>query len=206
MSVHSVGGGNMKFTFCKKQYFYLGLAVISLTLAVTSYVSAQESSEQVETKETEIETPVKRSQGVLPDRFQNRIINLARNMISRMNAAVVRSEQINRRTESRIQKLKEQGVDTETAEMVLEYAKAELVEAKTTLSTLDAMTVAAVSSESPKESYKQVRWQFRIANASIRDSFTHLKTIIELLKNVEIPDETNGIGDERSADVAPEEE
>ena len=160
----------MKFHFCKKQYIYLGLALVSIGLAFTTHVSAQETTA---------------ADPALSERTQNRIINLARNMISRFSAAAERSEQITGRMESRIQKLKAQGVDTAQAEEVLGYARAELNEAKGTIGSLDSMTMEAVTSESPADSYYEVKQQFRIASFSIRDSYTHLRTIIGILSTAE---------------------
>lgn len=199
----------MKFGFCKKQYVYLGLAIVSIGLAVTSHVSAQEptgvtGAESQEQGEVAKEEDTEGEKAVLPESVQNRIINLARNMISRLEAAAERSEQINKRTESRIRKLSEQGVETDTAEMVLKYAKAELTEAQAVLPSLDANMVAAVSSDSPREAYKNVKKQFRIASASVRDSYVHLKTIVGLLKNVETSSPAFEATEEEAVDESEE--
>ena len=91
----------MKRYFCKKQYVYIGLALVSVGLALTTHVFAQEP----QTRDTESvlanrerTIPV---QGNLSEKIQNRIINLARNMLTKMNASINRLSQIISRMDSR---------------------------------------------------------------------------------------------------------
>lgn len=170
-------------------------------MAVTSHVSAQTRDgepEFVPATTTENITPTEESKeatAALPLRIQNRLINLSRNMESRMDAAILRIAQITGRVESRIAKLKAEGMDTSTAETMLEHSKSSLDTARGSITLVDETLINAVTSRNPYEGFRSAKRQFLITTHAIRDAHTHLRTVLELLKE----SEAIGVGDSEEA-------
>lgn len=209
----------MKSIFHKKLYLYLGLAILSLGLALTSHVSAQqpdavpleervfEEDQRAEVREMivdqreDVKDDMKEQRAKLSERTQNRIINLARNMIERIKAAMGRIDNIATRMETRIEKLSKQGINTDAASAEVEYTRNALNDARDTLETLDADVQHTVFSDSPKENFKKLREAFTSAKNSVQSAHTHLLTALNLLKDAvreaengardTVPDQTN---------------
>lgn len=197
----------MKFTLCKKQYLYIALAVLSLSLAITTHVFAQESqsalslpaisnseAERLNQEQSEMNERIEagreeRSErknavrGALTERIQDRIINLSRNMEGRMRAALERLEQIIGRMDSRIQKLEAEGVDTAQAETVLALAQESLKTAREALDGIDSTVVASITSDNPAASFPALRERYTTARNAIKDTHTHLQTMLAVLKD-----------------------
>lgn len=196
----------MKFTLCKKQYLYLALAVISMVLAVATHAFAEESpanfpppdgpipvvddmgSIQAQTpkarevRREERADQIKGQRTMLEAKMQERLINLARNVIGKMESATNRMDQIITRIDARIIILKGKGVDTSKAEAVLGNAKDSLATGKSMLTALDPSTVSAMTSEKPRDAFKTTKSQFMVTRATLRDTHEYLKEVVVLLK------------------------
>ncbi|OGF82118.1 hypothetical protein A3B18_03350 [Candidatus Giovannonibacteria bacterium RIFCSPLOWO2_01_FULL_46_13] len=85
------------------------------------------------------------------------IRNYFKTMGRRIEAAIERLEKLAERIESRIEKMEERGVDVAKAKTELAEAEVKITEAKTAFADAKAKLEAALSSETPKESFKQVR-------------------------------------------------
>jgi exonuclease VII small subunit len=209
----------MKSLFCKKHYIYLGLAALSLSLAITSHVFAQSPTTTEETATTtettrdsdrddedaeavrdeavperatstpalprtmEVREQVETRRGAIVEATQNRLINLARNMKGRMDAAIDRLDQIVARLERRIGKLAEEGVSTETATRYVNDAKTALREAESILGSIDGEVIRAVSGDSPREKFSEIRRAFQAARDLIIEAHGHLRNAIGALRN-----------------------
>ncbi len=180
----------MKFTLCKKQYIYLALAVISLALALTTRVFAQEmaptengsGAEQVESRLTDENTQAGERRSGLKLAVQDRIVNLSQNVTGKMRAAVNRMEQIIGRIDARTTLLKGQNIDTVAIESSVQSAKNSLAFAKNKLPLIDAFVIEQVSSENPAESFKNIKSEFAAIRDAIRNTHNILIFTVSLLK------------------------
>ncbi len=189
MSRQSVKGRSVKVTLRKMQYVYLALAVVSMVLAISNRVLAEEAVQGTSV------SPASENRSLLNGETQNRIINLARNLIGKMQAATNRLTQITTRFDTRIIILKNSGVDTTEAEAALATAKDSLERANTILSTLDTTTVQAATAENPKEAFVSARTQYVVVREALRDAHTYLKSTLVLLKKAPMKATTeNGAG------------
>lgn len=135
-----------------------------------------------EDKQAQMDVKKEERAGALQARMQERIANLAANVSNRMEGAIVRIRQITDRFETRIATLKEKGVDTASAEAELTAARSHIDAATETLATIDAVVVAVVGSESPKEAWSTARETYRTAKDEIHASHQSLKNALALLK------------------------
>ena len=113
---------------------------------------------------------------------QQRIINLSANISNRMEAAMTRFYNIISRLETRIEKLKQDNVDTASASTKLREASQLLAEAKTKLKDIDTLVINATTSEQPQSDWKEVRETYLEAGRLIRASHQALRETIALLK------------------------
>lgn len=113
---------------------------------------------------------------------QERVINLSRNIINRLTAAVERMDNIIARLETRIEKLKVLGVDTTSAEIKLTDAKNALAAAKDTLEELNSVETS-LKSDAPRAAFRSIRTQFIGAHDLIKQTRTLLAETVALLKD-----------------------
>lgn len=107
----------------------------------------------------------------LLERLQNRVLNLFDNMRERMEAAVWRLTHIANRLESRIEKLAQGGVDTGSAQVLIDDARGELAAAQALLGQDNEATVrGAVSSNEPRTQIQSIRELFVEAAQHIRNA------------------------------------
>jgi chromosome segregation ATPase len=113
---------------------------------------------------------------------ENRIRAHIGAMLRRFNAAIDWLEKISERIESRIAKLKEDGVNTSEAEGYLNEAKTEIAEAKSAVSSLSEAAEEALSAESLREAFQRVRELVQTARESIKDAHAALIKAVRSLK------------------------
>lgn len=139
------------------------------------------------TEERQIERVARQEERrtMLNERAVERVRNLAANISNRMDAAIMRLEQITTRLETRITLLKETGADTTAAEASLETAKDALARAVSSIADIDARVAAVVGSESPREAwtvtratFAEVKTDLQVAQASLRASVAALKVAV----------------------------
>ncbi len=186
----------MKIIISKHIPLYLSLIGIALSLFLVASVSAQ-STEPTDPTPTDnsrmngdqrmgtgTQAPAQNAErkSALRKNVQDRIINLGSNVTSRLQAGVARLQNITGRLETRIDKLKQSGIDTTNAEIKLSEAKNALFAAQDTLNELGSVS-KAVSSESPRESFKTVRIQFIAVRDLLKQSHALIKETITLLKD-----------------------
>ncbi len=160
----------------------------------TSTEAVPENAARGEMREARMEAKEER-RVALQKQLQDRIVNLASNVTNRLNAATGRMENIIGRLDSRITKLKAVGVDTESAEAKLVEAKNALAETKVKLATLGSVH-AAVTGETPRESYIVIRAEFLAVRDGIKQTHALLRETVTLLKDaVRNTPETNGVSD-----------
>ncbi len=113
--------------------------------------------------------------------FQDRIINLIRNIQTRLSAAIERMDNIITRLESRMAKMKSLGIDTTLAESKLSLAK------ESSLRAHDALTSArgteiSIRSATPQETFKTIRIQLIETRDHIRQTHALLKETSSALR------------------------
>lgn len=183
----------MKISFCKKQYLYLILAIISICLAFSTHVFAQTPEVANEAasvsarggddaKLTTTENTEQPQIGKINRGAQERIINLIRNTTHRMEGALLRLENVIMRLETRMDKLVLEGIDSPEARTTLEDAKNKLAEARQQLFETRALAEAALLSEDPRPLFTQARSNFTNIRISIKDSYTLIRTALTILK------------------------
>jgi len=160
----------------------------------TSTEAIPENAARGELREARMEAKEER-RVALQKQLQDRIVNLASNVASRLNAATSRMENIIGRLDSRITKLKAVGVDTASAEAKLVEAKNALAETRAKLASLGSVH-AAVTGETPRESYATIRAEFLAVRDGIKQTHALLRETVTLLKAaVRNTPETNGVSD-----------
>ena len=144
----------------------------------TTPLERQEALEMRQTEHVE-EVPERRT--ALSEQVQNRIRNLAANVINRLTAALNRMDAIIVRLDSRITKMGVE-VDTTQATSKLADTKMSLERARLSLSTISSIDVAVVS-ETPRASYQTIRAQLVAVRDEIRTIHTLLRETVALLKD-----------------------
>jgi hypothetical protein len=117
----------------------------------------------------------------LSENLQNRIINLTENVTNRLSAVVARYENISARIDTRIEKLNTAGVDTTVAEERLNEAKTLIADAGSKIESLTSIG-QALSGETPRESFAQVRTEILEIRATLRSAHQALLDTVSLLK------------------------
>lgn len=135
-------------------------------------------------------------QSKIAEVVQNRIVNLADNVVSRFNATAKRLENIMNRLDSRIVKLNAQGVDTTTAQDQLNKAKTSLGMANDQIANIPSVR-DAIGSESPRETFARVRSQLFAIRDNLIASHKGLIDTVLLLKQA-----VQGAGSDQGASSA----
>lgn len=173
----------MKHSYAQNTAFTLFfLCVLSLALSVHAEESTSQAPEAAHDRETRQELRTERRDEM--GRVSNeRIINLSRNITNRLTSALTRMEKISARIETRMEKMKSEGLDTTSGE-------AKLVEAMSLIATTQAALATATGSEAtltsddPKESFRALRAQYMSIRDSIKQIHTLLKESVSLLRGV----------------------
>lgn len=191
----------MKYSLTTKYAPYL---ILAATLLLSSaFVFAQEPASitgeapQTNTQQNEEVRGAAREERrvALETRFQERIVNLSANVTKRITAGTDRMTNITLRIDSRIQKLKAQGVGTGAVEAKFSEAKNALTATHEAIAKFGSAQ-AAIGSETPKESFSVIRGQFSDARAALKNTHTLLRETIALLKAAVAANEaTTGVSD-----------
>ncbi len=112
---------------------------------------------------------------------QDRLINLIQNVQTRLTAAINRMDNIIGRLDSRIAKLKAEGVNTIPAEETLTRAKENVIAAKATLASLSSPT-QAIRGDSPRESFQMIKTQLGTVRDLLKETHRYLRETVGLLK------------------------
>lgn len=190
-----------KFTLLDIALLFLLSMASVLCVGVTSAIGADETVTEIQGMENtrEVGTMKRENREEPREAFtrtiQDRIINLAGNVTARLTAIFERLNTISTRLESRMQKLEEMGVNTQTA-------RAKLAEANTMIRAgIDALSRTSSVSEAirgntPRESFARIRTQFTEIREMARQSYGLLKETVTLLKEaVRASESARGVSD-----------
>ncbi|MBP6924116.1 MAG: hypothetical protein KBC62_02495 [Candidatus Pacebacteria bacterium] len=178
--------------------FHLSFVALVVTLTITSFVHAQESTSTASTTDNgifsslrenvaeireNVQERVENRQATLDVRVQERITNLAANISNRFDGIIARLENIANRLNKRIEKEASEGKDVTTAKASLEAAKSALNNAKNQMSDVDEIVSDALGSTNPREEWKTVRATFLNARDTIQTAHAELRNTVINLKN-----------------------
>lgn len=155
----------MTYRLPKAWLLFLTTLIIGVFVSLSASVSAQENTESP-----------------LSVRQQERITNLAANISNRMDATVVRLEQINKRVASRADKTENYDEVMANVKSNTEKVNASLQKAKRTLGQMDTNIASVVGSEKPKERWWQVRTFYLDAKDNLREAHELLSLSVLMLK------------------------
>lgn len=177
----------------KLHVFYLVLAIISMLLGGIAHVRAEEPGREAQAMSDPSSTPraLRTEQSTLREEQQNRFINLVRNAYGRMDAAILRLENITSRLEARIELVKSTGADTSRAGVPLIKAKEKLTEARSLLEKAKSSAESAILSDSPRGAFGPARDDFRAAKQAIREAFVLIQEALAELKDSTLAYEIN---------------
>jgi hypothetical protein len=189
---------HISFPKRKVNFLYLTLAIISMLLALVSYARAETTDTGIPQEEVQNQGRMEDKKAVRGERgamlttgLQDRFINLVRNVFNRMDAAVVRLEDVAARLEARAEKLSALGVDTSKARTPLHNAQNKLREAKNALTVAKSEAELGLGSDSPRENFKAARDTFITIRESIRDAYILLREALSELKDAVMESELN---------------
>ena len=144
-----------------------------------------ERGENLEARQEAREGRIETRQAVRADRQaalseirQQRVLNLSANISNRMDAAVTRLFSVVERLETRIEKLKQAGIDTAAAEAKLREAAEYVASARALLGNIDTLVYNATTSEQPLTNWQEVRTTYQEAARLIRASHQALRETI----------------------------
>ncbi len=120
--------------------------------------------------------------GALEAARQERVMNLSANISNRMDAAILRIENIIERFAERIEKISATGVNVDAARNKLNEASRLLEEAKNKISNIDSLVYNATTSNEPRSEWQKVKATYKEAGTLIRASHAALRETLALLK------------------------
>lgn len=132
---------------------------------------------------------------------QQRVLNLSANISNRMEAAITRLYNIVGRLETRIQTLKNNGINTSEAEAKLREAANSLSEARTAIGNIDTLVKEATSSTEPQNRWTKVRETYKTTGEHIRKAHQALRETVSLLK-VAVQSKETGVSEAVSQNEA----
>lgn len=175
----------MKFTFCKKQYIYLALAIVSACIALTTHVFAQEPFEPGQQEGRPEGSAMNEEQqenvrGTISEKVRDRVTNLGDNLHTITSAVIERMTNIADRIDTRIAKIKSMGIDVAAAEAEVARARADLQGAQRELD--GTMTALRGATANPQSAFMNARNQFISTHQAITSAQMHLRTAVATLK------------------------
>ncbi len=144
-------------------------AVVTLLLAFGASALAQE--------------PAQANKPQLSERLQERIINLASNVVNRNDAAIKRLDNIAGRIESRMQKLGAEGIDTSLPLERFNQGKVSLQNAKDKTATLTS-AASALASDNPRGAFTSLVEQFRKIRQDLNAAHQAFTDTVQIMKNL----------------------
>lgn len=145
----------------------------------TTTQEAQPSAQTIPVQSTEANQPV--SEKPFTQAVQDRIINLVRNVIARIQASEERLQAISTRVESRIGKMKAGGADVHIAEQKLIDAKNDLATAHTMIGQLSTIDTV-IRSDTPRQSYTVFRTQLYTTSDTLLRAYASLVDALRIMQ------------------------
>ncbi len=133
-------------------------------------------------KKEETAERIQKRKAVLQKRHKERIKNLAANISNRMEAVIIRLENIIHRFEKRMNILASRGVDITVAKESLTKAAGHLNEAKRLISGIDMTIAKVIESESPREAWQNAKKQYFEIKKHIKEAHALIRTSLQQLK------------------------
>lgn len=121
----------------------------------------------------------------LTERVKEFVLARAEHFASLLDAMIARLEKLAERIQSRIDVLKDRGVDTTEAETALALAQDEIDEALTSVEALKEAVTKALESETPREALKETKPLAETTKTAIREAHTALVDAIQALPNMQ---------------------
>lgn len=142
--------------------------------------------------------------GMLEAHIQERVTNLAANISNRVEAAISRIEIITTRIESRANKLEANGLDMSETKALIAEVKTALGNVKTAGIAIDTDVASAITSENPRESWKEVKTHFIKMKDELMSTKTLLRKAVEAMKQeIRNNQSQNGVRDAVSNQEIP---
>lgn len=177
-------------SYLRTPYSYILVVLVSVYGVHSATLFAEElaTSTTTTTEAVQMNPPEIQQSAVRENRtttitraFQDRIINLIRNIQTRLSAAIERMDNIITRLESRMTKMKSLGIDTTFAESKLSLAK------ESSLRAHDALTSAlgtetSIRSATPQETFETIRIQLIETRDHIRQTYALLEETSSALR------------------------
>lgn len=187
----------------------LGFACVTC-VGIVQAVAAEETPETVPIVE-QMSDPVEERveireerRGALESRMQDRVINLASNVTTRLTAALDRMSNIATRLETRINKLTALGVDTGTAQSRLQEAQRAIEAGNTRLKNIPSVNTL-IRGDSPRESFRVIRVELVAVRDLVRESHRLLVDTVTILKEaVRVRESGNEVSDAVTASTSQE--
>ncbi len=114
---------------------------------------------------------------------QTRITNLCANISNRLDAVIARQENIAKRLQTRIDKMKMQTIDTNIAEERLRVALVTINQAKDSIRNIDSDVHQTVTATDPKYKWTDVHATYIETDRLVRQAHTELEAVISTLKS-----------------------
>lgn len=187
----------------------LGFACVTC-VDIMRAVAAEETPEAVPIVEQMSDPVEERAEiheerrGALESRMQDRVINLASNVTTRLTAALDRMSNIATRLETRINKLTALGVDTGTAQSRLQEARRAIEAGNTKLKNIPSVSTA-IRGDSPRESFRAIRVELVAVRDLVRESHRLLVDTVTILKEaVRVRESGNEVSNAVTASTSQE--
>lgn len=173
------------------------IMLIAMILCVAPYALAQEDVYRGNANQHSTTKPIEKTRETLPkslpDVAQKRIENLVKNVNDRIVALMVRQNNIVTRIESRVNKMKNNGLDVTEAQKNIENIKDIHAHA---IESINKLSSFSIRSEKPHESLMQLRSDILATQQFLRDAQKLLYVTVEQLKNIEKTNSTKeDVGD-----------
>lgn len=114
---------------------------------------------------------------------QTRITNLCANISNRLDAVILRQENIANRLQTRVNKIKAQNINTNEAEEKLKLVLTTINQAKDTIKNIDHDIHQTVTATDPKNKWAGVYATYFETDRLVKQAHVELKAVIFALKN-----------------------
>jgi hypothetical protein len=114
---------------------------------------------------------------------QTRITNLCANISNRLDAVILRQENIANRLQTRVNKIKAQNINTNEAEEKLKLALTTIHQAKDIIKNIDHDIHQTVTATDPKNKWTNVYSTYLETDRLVKQAHVELKTVVYALKN-----------------------
>ncbi|MCK5059545.1 MAG: hypothetical protein KAR00_00135 [Candidatus Pacebacteria bacterium] len=144
----------------------------------------EEARERLEEQKEKITDQANETREEARRRIRHGIDVSLNQIVRRLLAAIDRAELLAGRIFSRIEKLKEEGVDTSDPEEHLTTAKAEIEEALVIVEKIPEAITDIVTADTLREAFEEARELVKEAKEKIHSVYSHLREAIKSLKEI----------------------